>query len=91
MPFSWQTWLTTCRATGDCQSRRHYALPRYADLQQPADEPGAEQDTAAVLNALAHAGRPLTAEFLAESLCWDTDRVTDAIERAWAHPDLGGP
>ncbi|MGW7251637.1 hypothetical protein [Streptomyces decoyicus] len=48
-------------------------------------------DALAVLNALAHASRPITADFLAESLGWDLDRVSDAIERAWAYPHLAGP
>lgn len=68
-----------------------YAHPRYTDTQNPPDNADTEQDAAAVLNALAHAGRPLSADFLAESLGWDTGRVAGALEHAWAHPDLGGP
>ncbi|GHH28308.1 hypothetical protein [Streptomyces rubradiris] len=53
--------------------------------------PAPGTDAVALLNALAHAGRPLTADFLAESLGWDLHRVSDAIERAWAYPHLAGP
>ncbi|MEU6760533.1 hypothetical protein [Streptomyces sp. NPDC046685] len=68
-----------------------YALPRYADVQRPPEDADAGRDAAALLNALAHAGRPLAVEDLAESLHWDTDRATNALEHAWAHPGLGGP
>ncbi|WP_443290536.1 hypothetical protein [Streptomyces sp. IBSNAI001] len=67
-----------------------YRLPRHHQVQQPHD-PGAEADAAAVLNALAHAGRPITADYLAESLHWDTDRTIEALEHAWADPGLGVP
>ncbi|MGW0670669.1 hypothetical protein [Streptomyces sp. NPDC002746] len=64
-----------------------YGHPRYFDAQFPTEPaPGTDTDAIAVLNALAHAGRPLTADFLAESLSWSLDRVSDAIERAWAYP-----
>lgn len=63
-----------------------YDHPRYFDAQFPTEPvPGTDSDAVAVLNALAHAGRPLTADFLAECLNWDLDRVSDAIERAWAY------
>ncbi|MET9924802.1 MULTISPECIES: hypothetical protein [unclassified Streptomyces] len=71
-----------------------YDRPRYLDAQQspePAPAPGTDTDAVALLNALAHAARPLTADFLAESLGWNLDRVSDAIERAWAYPHLSGP
>ncbi|MFC5724131.1 hypothetical protein ACFP1Z_28580 [Streptomyces gamaensis] len=68
-----------------------YQLPRYRDTQNPPGKPGPATDATAVLNALAHAGRPLTADYLAESLGWAYDRTADALERAWTHPDLGGP
>ncbi|MFJ3140256.1 hypothetical protein ACIPK5_30745 [Streptomyces sp. NPDC086843] len=67
-----------------------YHLPRHHQVQQPP-EPSTETDAVAVLNALAHAGRPLTADYLAESLHWDTDRTTEALEHAWDNPTLGGP
>ncbi|MEV6582276.1 hypothetical protein AB0M92_29375 [Streptomyces sp. NPDC051582] len=48
-------------------------------------------DALAALNALAHASRrPINAGFLAGSLGWDLDRVSDTIERAWAYPHLAG-
>ncbi|MDX3370110.1 hypothetical protein PV387_29485, partial [Streptomyces sp. ME02-6987-2C] len=53
--------------------------------------PGTDTDAVALLNALAHADRPLNADFLAESLGWDLDRVSDANERGWAYPHLSGP
>jgi hypothetical protein len=69
-----------------------YDRPRYFDAQLPPEPaPGTDTDAVALLNALAHAGRPLTADFLAECLRWNLDRVSDAIERAWAHPHLAGP
>ncbi|WP_326791687.1 hypothetical protein OHA79_03370 [Streptomyces sp. NBC_00841] len=68
-----------------------YGLPRYHDTQCPPEDPGADADATAVLNALAHAGRPLTADYLAESLRWTYDRTADALAHAWARPDLGGP
>ncbi|ATM24835.1 hypothetical protein SMD44_p20052 (plasmid) [Streptomyces alboflavus] len=68
-----------------------YQLPRYRDTQTPPEGPGADADAAAVLNALAHAGCPLTADYLAESLCWTYDRTADALAHAWARPELGGP
>ncbi|MFD6936905.1 hypothetical protein ACFWAP_12225 [Streptomyces goshikiensis] len=68
-----------------------YAHPRYADAQNPPDDSDTEQDAVVVLNARAHAGCPLSADFLAESLGWGTGRVAGALEHAWAHPDLGGP
>ncbi|MER6604186.1 hypothetical protein ACWDBC_35190 [Streptomyces parvus] len=69
-----------------------YHHPRYLDTQNPPEPaPGTDTDAVALLNALAHAARPLTADFLAESLGWNLDRVTDAIERAWAYPHLAGP
>ncbi|MGW2777325.1 hypothetical protein ACWC4C_33320 [Streptomyces olivaceoviridis] len=69
-----------------------YHHPRYFDAQFPTEPvPGTDTDAVALLNALAHAGRPLTADFLAESLGWGLDRVSDAIERAWAYPHLAGP
>lgn len=64
-----------------------YQLPRYRDAEHPPNEPGADADAAAVLNALAHTGRPLTADYLAESLGWAYDRTAEAL----AHPELGGP
>jgi hypothetical protein len=68
-----------------------YRLPRYRDTQTPPEGPGTDADAAAVLNALAQAGRPLTADFLAESLGWKYDRTADALEHVWTHPHLGGP
>lgn len=69
-----------------------YDHPLHFDAQFPTEPaPGTDTDALAVLNALAHAGRPLTADFLAESLSWNLDRVSDAIERAWAYPHLAGP
>lgn len=69
-----------------------YNHPRHFDAQFPTEPaPGTDTDAVALLNALAHASRPLTADFLAESLGWDLDRVSDAIERAWAYPHLAGP
>ncbi|WP_411076351.1 TetR/AcrR family transcriptional regulator C-terminal domain-containing protein [Streptomyces sp. cmx-4-7] len=38
-----------------------------------------------------YAGRPLTADYLAESLRWTYDRTADALAYAWDRPDLGGP
>ncbi|WP_331764353.1 helix-turn-helix transcriptional regulator [Streptomyces sp. NBC_01506] len=68
-----------------------YQLPRHTDTEHPPQDPGTDADAAAVLNALAHAGRPLTADYLAESLRWTYDRTADALAHAWAHPELGGP
>ncbi|MFD3961905.1 MULTISPECIES: helix-turn-helix domain-containing protein [Streptomyces] len=68
-----------------------YQLPRYRDAEHPPGDPSADADAATVLNALAHASRPLTADYLAESLRWTYDRTADALAHAWARPDLGGP
>ncbi|WP_281154668.1 hypothetical protein [Streptomyces sp. HYC2] len=67
-----------------------YHLPRHHQVQQPP-KPSTEADAVAVLNALAHAGRPVTADYLAETLHWNTDRTTEALEHAWDNPTLGGP
>lgn len=67
-----------------------YNHPLHFDAQFPTEPaPCTDRDAVAVLNALA--GRPLTANFLAKSLGWNFDRVSDAIERAWAYPHLAGP
>ncbi|QCW79037.1 hypothetical protein EQG64_21800 [Streptomyces sp. S6] len=68
-----------------------YRLPRYRDAQQPPEDPGPDADAVTVLNALAHAGRPLTADYLAESLRWTYDRTADALAHVWDRPELGGP
>ncbi|MEU1127049.1 hypothetical protein ABZ371_26555 [Streptomyces sp. NPDC005899] len=69
-----------------------YNHPLHFDAQFPTDPaPGTDTDAIALLNALAHAGRPLTADFLAESLGWNLDRVSDAVERSWTYPHLARP
>ncbi|MFC5724126.1 hypothetical protein ACFP1Z_28555 [Streptomyces gamaensis] len=67
-----------------------YCLPRHHHVQQPPD-PSTDADATAVLNALAHAGRPLNVDYLAECLHWDIDRTIEALDHAWAQPSLGGP
>ncbi|MFD3818294.1 hypothetical protein ACFWRZ_24810 [Streptomyces rubiginosohelvolus] len=52
---------------------------------------GVGTNAVAVPHALAHVRRPAIADLLAESLSWNPDRVSDAIERARAHPHLAGP
>ncbi|MFD5192572.1 hypothetical protein ACFWMU_31355 [Streptomyces sp. NPDC058357] len=69
--------------------RRGLRPPRYFDTQFPTEPvPGTHTDAVAhagrslTTGFLAHAGRSLTTGFLAESLGWNLDRVSDAIERA---------
>lgn len=48
-------------------------------------------DALTVLAALVHAGRPLQADELAESLGWTPDRLADAVRRAAERPDKSDP
>lgn len=82
---------TTCPKRDSAKGSHRRRDPPGRRRPAPSPRRPEGRDVLTDLNALAHAGRPLTADFLAESLRWNLDRVSDAIERAWAYPHLAGP
>ncbi|MEV0633270.1 hypothetical protein [Nonomuraea wenchangensis] len=54
-------------------------------------QPDLDTDALTVLTALATTSIPLTTDELAAALRWALDRVTVALDHAYAHPALAGP
>ncbi|MEV5554694.1 hypothetical protein AB0L44_13645 [Nonomuraea wenchangensis] len=62
-----------------------------ADPAADTAEPDLDTDALTVLTALATTSIPLTPDELAAALRWTLDRVTMALDHAYAHPALAGP